>query len=267
MNRQQTDKIKTWFDGYVAGFYGGDEYINANIKLKDVHSRCVCGEMRYLAEALALSEDQKAIALAIGLLHDVGRFEQFKKYRTYKDHESVNHCTLGVEVLRRSDVLGDLDAAERQIIEKAVEYHGLKELPPGLVDQTLLFARMIRDADKIDVFRVIGEYQKLYEQDRDNFLLEIELADEPRCSPEIIDAIMNERLIDYSRLQTLNDMRLMQVGWVYDINFAATLERIEQRKNIQMLLGCLPQTEEMRRIEEKIITYVDSRLRGSNKTR
>ena len=260
MNRQQTDKIKTWFDGYTARFYGDDEYINANIKLKDVHSRCVCGEMRHLAEALALSENQKAIARVIGLLHDVGRFEQFKRYRTYKDFESVNHCTLGVEVLRQSEILGDLDPAERQIIEKAVEYHGLKELPPSLADQTLLFAKMIRDADKLDVFRVIAQYQKLYEQDRDNFVLEIELADEPRCSPEIIDAILNGQLIDYSRLRTLNDMRLMQLGWVYDVNFPATLERIEQRKFLDKLLDCLPQTQEIRRVGEKILTYVDSRL-------
>ncbi|MBN2271296.1 MAG: HD domain-containing protein [Sedimentisphaerales bacterium] len=262
MNREQTDKIKTWFDGYVGGFYGDDEYVNANIKLKDVHSRRVCSEMQYLAGALALSENQKAIARAIGLLHDVGRFEQFRKYRTYKDHESVNHCTLGVEVLMQSDILGDLDPAEREIIEKAVEYHGLKELPADLTDSTLLFARMIRDADKIDVFRVIAEYQKLYEQDRDNFMLEIELADEPNCTPEIIGAILNGQLIDYSRLRTLNDMRLMQLGWVYDVNFQPSLERIRQRKFLDMLLGCLPQTEEMRRVEEKVLTYVDAKLRG-----
>lgn len=261
MNQEQTDKIKTWFDGYVAGFYGEDEYVNANIKLKDVHSRCVCGEMWHLAGALAVSENQKAIARVIGLLHDVGRFEQFKRYRTYKDHESVNHCTLGVEVLRQSDILGDLDPAEREIIEEAVEYHGLKELPADLAGQTLLFARMIRDADKIDVFRVIAEYQKLYEQDRSNFMLEIELADEPNCTPEIIDAILNGRLIDYTRLRTLNDMRLMQLGWVYDVNFQPTLERIRQRKFLDILLGCLPQTEEMRRVGEKILTYVDAKLR------
>lgn len=261
MHQQQTDKLKAWFDDYVAGFHGDDEYVNANIKLKDVHSRRVCGEMLYLADALALSDNQKAIARVIGLLHDIGRFEQFKRYRTYKDPESVNHCLLGLEILRRTDILGDLDAAERRIIEKAVEYHGRKELPDGLTDQTLLFARMIRDADKLDVFHIVAKYQKLYEQDPDNFMLEVELADEPHCTPEIIDAILNEQLIDYSRLRTLNDMRLMQLGWVYDVNFQPTLKRIRQRKFLAKLLDCLPQTQEIRRVGEKILTYVDSRLK------
>ena len=129
MHQQQIDKLKAWFDDYVAGFYGDDEYVNANIKLKEVHSRRVCGEILYLADALALSANQKAIAWATGQLHDIGRFEQFEKYRTYNDTKSVNHCLLGLEILRRTNILGDLDPAERQIIEKAVEYHGLKELP------------------------------------------------------------------------------------------------------------------------------------------
>ena len=261
LDEKLTDKIKTWFDGYVGGFYGDDEYLNANIKLKEVHSRRVCGEMLCLADDLALSDNQKATADIIGLLHDVGRFKQFAEYRTYNDTKSVNHCLLGLEVLRQTNILADLDAEERQIIEKAVEYHGLKKLPGDLTGPTLLFARMIRDADKLDVFRVIIEYQELYERDPENFKLEIDLADEPWCSPEVVEAILNGQLIDYARLQTLNDMRLMQLGWVYDVNFRPTLKRISERKFVDKLLTCLPQTEQILRVKEKIETYVDSRLR------
>lgn len=261
MDRQQTDKIKAWFDNYVADFYGDDEYVNSNIRLKDRHSRRVCGEMADLADALGLSDNQKAIAQAIGLLHDVGRFEQFKKFKTYNDVKSVNHCLLGLEILQYSDILDDLDAAERQIIESAVEYHGLKELPSDLSEQTLLFARMIRDADKLDIFNIVAKYQKLYEQDPDKFVLEVELVDEPGCSPEVVEAILSGQLIDYAKLRTLNDMRLMQLGWVYDVNFPETLKRISERKFVDKLLACLPQTEQILRVKEKIETYVDSRLR------
>ena len=261
MNQQQTQKFKTWFDDYVARFYGSDEYVNANIRLKDGHSRRVSGEMVYLADELGLSENQKAIARVIGLLHDVGRFEQFLKYGTYNDPKSVNHCLLGLEILKRTNILSDLEAGERQIIEKAVEYHGLRDLPDGLTGQTLLFARMIRDADKIDVFHVVAKYQQQYEQDPENFMLEIELADEPYCSPEVLDAVLGGRLVDYARLRTLNDMRLMQLGWVYNVNFKPTLKRIRQRRFIEKLLDCLPRTHQIRRVGEKIHTYIDSRLK------
>jgi response regulator RpfG family c-di-GMP phosphodiesterase len=230
VDQQQCDRISAWFDEYTAGFYGENEYVNANIRLKDRHSRRVCGEIVRLAQALGLSENQKRIARALGLLHDVGRFEQFRKYKTYNDLQSVNHCMLGVEILREKGILRDLDAGESEIIERAVEYHGLKQLPEGLPDKTLLFARMIRDADKLDVFHIVAKYQKIYEQDPEKFMLEIELADEPTCTPEIVEAILAGELIDYARLRTLHDMRLMQLGWVYDVNFPQTLERILWRQ-------------------------------------
>jgi len=77
MEQQQLDKFKAWLDSYTAGFYGDDAFVNANIKLKDEHSRRVCGEMLYLTRQLGLSDEQKLTAEAIALLHDVGRFEQF----------------------------------------------------------------------------------------------------------------------------------------------------------------------------------------------
>jgi len=260
LDEQQCRQIKSWFDGYVAGFYGEDRYTNANIKLKDRHSRRVRREMLGLADALGLTDGQKRLAQTIGLLHDVGRFEQFVKYRTYSDVKSVNHCVLGVEILRRADILSALDTGERQIIEKAVEYHGAKELPGGLSDECVLFGRMIRDADKLDVFRVVVRYHPIYSRNPDIFMLEVDLPDEPYCSSEVIEAILSEQLISFHKLRTLNDMKLMQLGWVYDVNFTATLRRIRQRKYLESLVGWLPDTEQVRRVGEKILGYVDSRL-------
>ena len=260
MDQEQADKLAAWFDNYVAGFYGDDDYANANFKLKQEHSHRVCGEMLYLADVLGLSDNQKAIAQVIALLHDIGRFEQFEKYRTYNDPRSVNHCLLGLEVLHRTKVLGGIDADEGQLIEKAIECHGLKELPPGLSDGSLLFARLIRDADKLDVFRVVIEYHRQYTDNPDEFMLEIEFPDEPCCSAEVVEAILNEQLIDYSALRTLNDFKLMQLGWVYDVNFTATLSRIKQRGFLEALLGLLPETQQVRKVKEKTLAYVDSRL-------
>jgi len=261
VEREQTDKLAAWFDNYVAGFYGDDDYANANFKLKEEHSHRVCGEMLYLADELGLSANQKAIAEVIALLHDVGRFEQFEKYRTYNDVRSVNHCLLGLEVLACAEVLGGIDAAERQLIEKAIEYHGLKELPAGLPDDWLLFARLLRDADKLDVLFVVTTYLKQYTHNPDEFMLEMEFPDEPCCSAEVVEAILNEQLIDYSSLRTLNDFKLMQLGWVYDVNFTATLSRIKQRGFLETLLGFLPDTQQVCKVREKILAYVGSRFR------
>jgi len=256
----QLKKFRVWFSDYVAGFYGSDEYINANLKLKKDHTHRTCEEILYLAKELGLSGNQTRIAEAIALFHDIGRFEQFVKYRTYNDPRSVNHCLLGLEVLRRTKVLGEVDAPQRQLIEKAIEYHGSRELPKDLDGKCLLFSKLIRDADKIDALKVVTGYYRLYAENPRGFKLELELPDGPGYSDEVVKGLLRGRRIDYSELWTLNDMKLCQLGWVYDVNFAATLKRIRKRKLLQAMVDFLPKSEDIERVKEKIFEYVDLRI-------
>jgi putative nucleotidyltransferase with HDIG domain len=260
MKKEQLNKFRAWFDDYVGGVYGNDEFINANLKLKEKHSHRVCEEMAYLTDELGLAESQKRVADAIALFHDIGRFEQFIKHRTYSDFRSENHCLLGVEVLRREKVLEHLENKEKEWIEKAIEYHGMIELPAGLEEEELLFSKLIRDADKLDIFYVVLEYAVQYRKDPENFKLGLEFPDEPRCSPEVIEGLMCGRRIDYSRLKTLNDMMLCQLGWVYDVNFPATLKRIKQRLFLEKMFDFLPKTADINMVRGKILEYVDSRI-------
>jgi hypothetical protein len=260
MEQEQLKKFRVWFDDYVASFYGNDEFINANLKLKEEHSRRVCKEMSYLAQELDLAGNQRRIADVIAIFHDVGRFEQFVKYRTYNDSRSVNHCLLGVGVLRREKVLEQVDRKSRELIEKAIEYHGLIELPADLEGECLLFSKLIRDADKLDVFYVVTEYYKQYRDNPEEFMLELEFPDEPGYSAEIVEGILCGRLIDYGKLRTINDMKLCQLGWVYDVNFTATLKRIKQRRFLEKIFDFLPETEDIDKVREKIFKYVDSRI-------
>ncbi len=259
MERKQLEKFRSWFDNYVDGFYNNDDFVNAHLKLKQEHTLRVCREMQFLANELGLAENQKRIAEVIALFHDIGRFKQFIKYRMYNDVKTVSHSLLGLEVLKEEKVLEDVDKEERELIEKAIEYHGLKELPGDLNGQCLLLSKLIRDADKLDVFYVATEYFKHYKNKQKKVFLELGVPDEPGYSHGLVEAILNGRQIDYNHVRTLNDMKLLQLGWVYDVNFPPTLKRIKQRKFLEMLLGFLPQTEDIQKVEEKILGYVDSR--------
>ena len=255
------EKIRVWFDDYVAGFYSDDEFVNANLKLKEDHSRRTCNEMRYLAEKLSLSDSQKRVAELIALLHDIGRFRQFVKYGTYNDTRSEDHCLLSLKVLRETKVLDGIEKEEKQLIEKAIEYHGQKQLLADLEGECLLFSQLIRDADKLDVFYVVVEGCKQYRENPDEFNLEVEFEDVPQYSKRIVEDILRGQLVDYSRLRTLNDMKLLQLGWVYDVNFTATLKRIRQRRFLEHIIDFLPRTEDIERVKAKIFEYVDSRIK------
>ncbi len=260
MNNEQLNRFKSWFDNFVAGFYGDDDFVNANIKMKYEHSRRVCDEMLYLADELSLTENERLLAETIALLHDVGRFPQFTKYRTYNDPRSVNHCLLAVSVLQKEKLLAPLPAYERESIEGAIKYHGDKELPSNLTGDTLLLSKMIRDADKIDIYYVVTQAYIQYRDDPDNFKFEIELPDTPGYSGEALDAVLSQKRIDYKKLRTLDDMKLCQLSWVYDVNFIPTLRRIKQRRLLEAIFEFLPDNEEIAKARQKVFAYIESRI-------
>lgn len=260
MKQQQLEDLKQWFTGFVAEFYvDGDDYLNQNLKLKECHTHRVCNEMRQLTAALRLDEDDCRLAEAIGLLHDVGRFPQLQKYRTYKDTESENHCLLGVKVLEETGVLEKLDSVERAVILKAIEFHGAKELPK-LDVQTELFAKLIRDADKIDIFELLVENYRILADEPENFPWEVEFPDTDECNPEIIDAIVNRQLISYTKIKTINDAKLLQLGWVYDIYFDFSLRQIHDRGYLQSLIDLLPKTKDVEKAASCILNYTENRI-------
>jgi len=261
MQQQQVEKLKKWFDRYVAGFYGDDEFVNANIKLKEDHSRRTCDEMLYLTERLGIQGNQKKIAEVIAILHDIGRFEQFEKYGTYNDPRSVDHCGLGLDVIEKTGVLNDIDAVERKFIIRAIELHGTKELPSDLDGDARLYCELIRDADKLDIYYVVTQAYKAYEKDPANFKLEMEMPYDGGYSPQMVEDILAGRRIAYEKLRTWDDMKLLQLGWVYDVNYTATLERIKKRRFLEQILSYLPTDENIEKVAGKILGYVDQRLK------
>lgn len=265
MDQKQLENIRIWFDDYVKGFYGEDKTINSNIELKENHSRRTCKEILHLAEEMGLDENQRLISETIALLHDVGRFEQFVQYRTYSDAKSLNHCLLGLEVLKKDKVLEGIEPHERRLIEKAIECHGLKDLPHDLEGQCLFFSKLIRDVDKLDAFYVVMKYYKQYLDNPKNFNLGVELPDEPGYSQHLVNELLSGRCVDNRHVRTINDLKLSLLCWVYDVNFTPTLKRIKQCEYLEELLGFLPKDENIEKIREKILGYADFRLKRDGK--
>jgi len=262
MEQKQFDDLVQWFGGYIQRYFSldGDTYLNNNLHLKECHTHRVCGETRLLAKALKLDTNDTRIAETIALLHDVGRFEQFKKYRTYKDSTSEDHAVLGLRMIRQERILEGLDAQERLWIERAVDYHNKMTLPAGLDEKTALFSKIIRDTDKLDIYSIAMENFRQYHENPCTFQLEIEFPDEPCCSPEILDAVEHGRLVDYRLLRTMNDVKLLQLDWAYDIYFGATLRRIVELGYLKQIIPWLPDTKEVKRATQAVMRYVDNRI-------
>jgi hypothetical protein len=119
---------------------------------------------------------------------------------------------------------------------------------------------LIRDADKLDIFRVVIALYRRYRADPTGFPWNLGLPDEPGYSPEVFQAVLNGKLIEHTMLRTLTDMMLCKLSWVYDINFAVTLARLREEGFLEQTLSFLPATPEIERLGETILAYVESRI-------
>ncbi|MCH8219528.1 MAG: HD domain-containing protein [Planctomycetes bacterium] len=266
MNQADLQELERWFERYVAGFTtceGTDDYVQRNLESRCEHIMRTREEMALLCEKLQLNAQRRLICDAIALLHDVGRFEQFVQYRTFNDHVSVNHGALGISILRREAILASFPAQEQYAIETAIAGHNLKQMPKDLSGDALLFTRLIRDADKIDILYCSVQYFQQYRQDPLSVDLELEFSDAPSCTPEVVAALLAGQQVPYERLETLHDLQLLQLGWVYDVNFEATFERLQQRGLLDQLLDFLPAGPDRTRVGWHVRAYVQSHLQRS----
>ncbi len=259
MNKNNLSFFQSWFHNYMSNFYSEKPEIMENIKLKEEHTLRVCKNIVHLGKLLNLSKNKLYMAETIALFHDIGRFEQFIKYNTFNDNKSENHAVLGLKILKKNRVLSCLTNKEKEIIYKSIMYHNMPELPDNEDSGCLFYSKLIRDADKMDILYVVTDYYKK-RKIHPNPALEFELPDTNEYSSCFIKDILNQRIIKSHELKGYNDMKLMQLSWVFDINFFPTLNYIHQNHYLDKIIKALPDTEEIRTIQKSIKNYVEKRL-------
>ncbi|OQA01069.1 MAG: HD domain protein [Planctomycetes bacterium ADurb.Bin401] len=259
MTKQQLEDLKKWFFGYVAGFYNNNVLNDENIKLKEDHTRRMCADTPAIADELGFDEYQKTLAEAISLLHDTGRFEQYKKYGTYNDVGTENHSTLGLKTLAENNVLAGIDQREKEIIETAIRLHGEKDLP-RLSGEIETYSKLIRDIDKLDIYNVMLSRVDELRVDPQKCFSIFGYPATDAYSLEIVNAVLENKTISYSEFKTLNDIILGLLGWIADINFAATLRVIKKRGLYEKLISTLPDTQDIRRVRTHVLDQLEKRI-------
>lgn len=247
--------IKSWFEDYIYLFRSDDPAFQQNIKLKKDHSYKVWENASDLAENLRLKPVDRLLSETAALLHDVGRFEQYRRYGTFSDRKSTDHGGLGVEVLKEKNVFQNLNQKEAGYICNAIYYHNKKEIPDHLDKKNQSFVKVLRDSDKLDIWRVVTDY---YCSGNNNNALQLDLPDDPGINRQNVDDLMNERLVDLKNLYTLNDFKLLQIGWVYDLNFNRSYEILKEKRYLEKIFDSLPETDEIQQVRKKIDDYLRS---------
>jgi len=250
-------EISAWFESYVRPFKKGDAAARHNILLKEEHIFRVVEETATLGREIGLGLQELALAKTIALLHDIGRFEQYALYNTFADGRSVNHAELGVAILGRTGILSGCAASRQDLILRAILYHNRAVLPSEESDECLFYTRLLRDADKLDIWRVVTDYYHRADCTR-NPAIELDLPDTPGVSAPVFEAMMQKKIVETRHMRNLNDFKLLQMGWIFDINFPPTFRHVRERRYLEKIRASLPDCAEI----EEIYACVQNHLAG-----
>lgn len=216
------DKAKKEFIKYTNNY----DTNNSNITRKIHHSLRVMEYSKRIAENLNLTEEQISLATLIGLLHDIARFEQWKRYETYNDKTSIDHGDLAVEILEENNFIRNFVETDEydKIIKVAIKNHNKYKIE-GLSGEEYLQAKIIKDADKLDIFyQVATQYFK-----------DVNLVEKQDISEDFFEEFKKEQCVHKRANQTDLDEIVLIVSFIYDIYFDYSLKIIKDEKYIEQI--------------------------------
>ena len=192
--------------------------INHTFRVKEI-----CSE---IAKSQKLPEKEIEVAELCGLLHDIGRFEQWKKYKTYSDRESIDHGNLGYKILKDNNYIMKYLKDNEYItaLLKAVKYHNKFRVPKNMTKQEKKFSNIIRDADKIDI---------LYLYQKDIFSIDDENS---KLSETVYQSLLNKQLVNKKDIKTKADRTAIRLGFIFDMNAKYSFQYIKENKLIENTL-------------------------------
>ena len=265
-------KIMDEFAGYTKDYDISDE----KIKLKVEHTYRVAGLCDRIARSLGLAVEDIDLAWAIGMLHDIGRFDQVRQYGTFSDADSVDHAHYASELLFDKGMIVDYFGSVNPgiynyienentcsaglseslgIIKKAVYNHSAYKIEEGLCERKVLFCNIIRDADKLDIFKVVNDtpLEDIYSVDKEEI---------PKA--EVTDAVMQALREKHAVLRSLKktpaDYIAAYIALVFELVFPESFYIAKEQGYLDKLLDfktdnqvTKQQFKEIRKITEEYI--------------
>lgn len=224
------NRVQKVFMDYVEAYDRTDE----RIRLKVEHTKKVAAVSEQIAKNLHLPKEEQDLAWLIGMLHDIGRFEQLRQYHTFVDADSLDHAALGVEIL--FGTAGEIrkyveEDTEDPVIFQAVKNHSLYRIQEQKDSRTEMFCHIIRDADKIDIFRVNVEfsYETLCNADEES-------VENCEVSSETMQAFMEHHAVLRKFKKTPADHAVAHLALVFELVYPVSLKIAIEQGNIEKMM-------------------------------
>jgi len=238
------------YDAYVDTYRAPDGKLPVMMQLKRTHTAFVVKNAEAIAVGEGFSPEEREAAVAAALLHDTGRYEQLKRYDTFRDSDSIDHAVFSHDIVAEKGWLkmvrgaGQGQERREEVILKAVLYHNRRDLPKEIEHPLLALtsdlglrllsfaAHTVRDADKLDIFRVL-EDQVAHTDWKSDSRAFWNLAVSAPPNPDVVGCIEKGQPVDYQNIRSLSDFVLIQVGWMISgLQFATSRRLCRERGHL-----------------------------------
>ncbi len=211
---------------------------NSMIRHKVEHTFRVAGNCERIAASLGMNGEDVAFAWFLGLLHDIGRFEQVRRFGTFIDSVSVDHAEFGADLLFRENLIDsflteNLQEDELFLLETAIRLHNKLTLPEDLNQKTRRFCEIIRDADKADIFRVVAELPFEERIGTSKALFQ----ESGEASEAVMDCVRQHRCIPRSLRKTRFEGHISHCCLAFELVFPETRRIVREQGLLNRLLA------------------------------
>jgi len=233
------NKASIAFENYIKKY----DLKNDKIKLKYKHTYQVAQISELLVKSLNLSNEDIELAKIIGLLHDIGRFEQIKRFDNFKD-KNFDHADYGIKILFEDNLIKKfvLENKYDEIIYNAIKHHNKISIPNNLDERTSMFCKIIRDADKIDIYRVLSrEYEENFIETIDN---------------KIINNFRLNKVINHDLINNRTEKIILDFALIFDINYKQSFKILKDKNYLEDFINCINVSDNNKNIFEEIVNSV-----------
>lgn len=230
------------FLAYIDTFFQGSA--EPCLMLKKEHTFRVVQNTEQIIKSVALSEEDTYCAKLIALYHDIGRFSQYQKYHTFLDKKSEDHANIAVRILKQHpQFLQEPKHIQKKILS-AIILHNKISLPHDLAPEYKELCQIIRDADKLDIIKVMTENFTHSLPEKEGVTLSAK--DEPLCySKHILEQAMQKKASSYLDIVYVNDFKILICAWIFSLYYEKSIKILKEQGNLQIILSTLPKTKEI----------------------
>ena len=231
------------FQEYVRTFSEPDGSCPFPVRMKIGHTDDVCRITRELIAADgSFTAREREVFLLAALFHDISRFEQYRRFGTFRDDLSFDHGDRSAEILGSGGFLGGIAPEDARTVTDAVRYHNKLRLPP---EHATPAAKMIRDADKLAILELLIGFFNGPAEIRDSEAAKLGLPDSPGFSSAVLRSVLDGEPVRHRELTCVNDFKLVLFGWANDINFPVSAAYALKKEYYPAIRKLLPEGAEI----------------------